>query len=368
MSLKDRYQASVVLSGVGDALGYNNGNWEFCNSGTQILKELAAMGGLEAVDIDKWIVSDDTVMHLATGEALIKAGKKPELPELYKIMAEVYQDCMHDMDERSPGWTCMEMVSTLNPDVPGGLNLKFNPKGGGCGAAMHAMCIGLRFPQPSEEKLLIEVSIESGRLTHHHPTGYLGALTAVLFTAYAVNGKPPREWGRGLLEVLPKAKSYIVESGRDVQENLETWGYFEKKWNIYLEERGILDSKSEPKFPDAYGPAERDAFYSTLSYQGWAGASGHDAPMIAYDALLKAGSSWVTLAHHGFFHGGDSDTTGVIAACWWGAIYCFEGVPKCNYEKLEYKSRLAKIGEELYELSRNQLTNGGGGGGSCQQA
>ena len=34
----------------------------------------------------------------------------------------------------------------------------------------------------------------------------------------------------------------------------------------------------------------------------------------------------------GMFHGGDSDSTGVMAGCWYGAMYGFEGVPEGNYK------------------------------------
>lgn len=32
------------------------------------------------------------------------------------------------------------------------------------------------------------------------------------------------------------------------------------------------------------------------------------------------------------FHGGDSDSTGVIAACWFGATYGVQDVPDLNYK------------------------------------
>lgn len=126
--------------------------------------------------------------------------------------------------------------------------------------------------------------------------------------------------------------------------------YFEEHWKKYLEERGISDGVSSPTFPPKYGVEERDSFYTSLSYSGWGGSSGHDAPMIAYDALLGAGDSWTELADRAFFHGGDSDSTAVIAASWWGVIHGFQGVPPSLYAHLEYKERLEKVAKGLYSI------------------
>ncbi|XP_030642342.1 protein ADP-ribosylarginine hydrolase-like [Chanos chanos] len=354
--LEERYKACMVLSGAADALGYNHGNWEFDRDGESVHREVAEMGGVSKLDVKDFPVSDDTVMHLATAEALVETGDGASLKDLYLALVKKYIHCMNDMDGRAPGITCISSTNQLRSMGGTTWQIPFNRGGGGCGAAMRAMCIGLRFPWPEQEDLLVAVSVESGRMTHHHPTGYLGALAAALFTAYAVRGQPPVEaWGSGLMQVLEKAKEYVKRSKHCVKENLAHWKYFEEKWGDYLEERGILDGTGKPQFPANYGVKLRDRFYSSVSFRGVSGSSGHDAPMIAYDALLCAGDSWVKLADHGFFHGGDSDSTAAIAAAWWGALYAFRDVPKSNYKGLEYRDRLTKLGEKLYMLRGKPL-------------
>ncbi|XP_033121491.1 protein ADP-ribosylarginine hydrolase-like [Anneissia japonica] len=349
--LSERYKAAMVLSGVGDAVGYRSGSWEFNFRGVDIYEELQSLGGLTKLDINKkdWPVSDDTVLHLATGEALstgIEVGEK-----LFLEIAWHYVRGMRDMSGRAPGGTTSASTNILSRKTPPTYIVPFNKRGGGCGAAMRAMCIGLRYPEPDQLMDLITVAVESGRMTHNVPVGYLGSVACALFTAYAVQRKPVHEWGAGLMSNIPKVLDYVIQVGRDVQQNKDNWSYFVDKWNNYLELRGISDGKGLPTFPEEFGFIERDAFYKSVSHSGWGGSSGHDAPMIAYDALLGAGESWEELCLRGMIHGGDSDSTGVMAACWWGALYGMDKVPNNLYKKLEYRERLEKVAKNLYELS-----------------
>uniref|UniRef100_A0A8B9NC37 ADP-ribosylarginine hydrolase n=1 Tax=Accipiter nisus TaxID=211598 RepID=A0A8B9NC37_9AVES len=250
----EAYEAAMVLSGVGDALGYRGGRWEYCTSGPQIHAELAELGGLEAITLEppEWPVSDDTVLHLATAEGLATGVREG------------------DMEVGGRG------------DGDGGVK-DSKDKGGGMG-------IGTRYPHARELPTLIRVSIESGRMTHHHPTGYLGALAVALFGALGARGEPPERWGAELLRVLPLAWDYVEGAGVAVGDNAAAWPFFGDAW--YLESRGLLEGHGPPQVPSLPSPAERDAAYLGWALEGWPGRSGHDAPMVALEALLAAGGCW----------------------------------------------------------------------------
>ena len=359
--LPKRFEAAMVLGGVGDALGYKNGTWEVCRSGERIHEEAKALGGIESLTVNQrdWIVSDDTVMQIATADALLTEWSS-DYEKLYTALATKYKECMRDMAGRAPGLTCSTSVHLLKPHLEKGYVIPFNPRGGGCGAAMRAAPIGLYYWRPDQIGELVAVSIEAGRMTHHHPTGYLGSLAVALFVSYSVQKKPLREWGAGLMDTLKTAKQYVIENSpaSDREKHVESWSYFEEHWTDYLKLRQLESGTSEPIFKDhdTKSVRERDVFYRGLSFSGTGGASGHDAPMIAYEALLNTWKStddkrqqWIQLCSHSMFHGGDSDSTGIIAASCWGAMEGYSGVPENHYAKLEYHDRLKKLGTQIYE-------------------
>ncbi|CAM2114855.1 unnamed protein product [Caretta caretta] len=301
----------MVLSGAGDALGYRNQRFgSTCPRAPRSTRRAGPAGGLGGIQaaLPDWPVSDDTILHLATAEALATG------------------------------------TSQLRPGERAGYRIPFNPNATGCGAAMRSMATGLELPT------LIRISVESGRMTHHHPTGYLGALAWALFTAYAVRGLPWRSGGRPAADAAPGPKSYVRDAGVETEPNLGAWGYFPQKWAWYLAERGLAEGHG-PRGPPRYGPAERDGIYQTFSLEGWAGRSGHDAPMIAYDALLGSGDRWDELCSRAMFHGGDSDSTGVIAGCCWGLAYGMAGVPEGNHRHLEYRQRMEAAADRIHTLA-----------------
>ncbi|XP_061911730.1 ADP-ribosylarginine hydrolase isoform X3 [Entelurus aequoreus] len=282
--------------------------------------------------------------------AVSLAGKPGE--ELLQEVAARYVEGMKDMEGRKPGPSSILGVSQLRPGEEGGYRVPYNPEGTGCGAAVRSMCIGLRYPKPDQLLSLVAVAVETGRMTHPHPTGFLGAVASALFAAYAVQRRPITTWGLGLInEACPIARNFVQGRGFAVEEAERDWAFFCDKWQWYLDTRGLSNGLGPALWPSLFGPAERDEDYKGFSMAGWAGCSGHDAPMIALDALLGAGSDWEELMSRAGFHGGVSDSTAVIACCCWGLLYGTQGVPEGNYSNLEYKDRLRRSGEMLYSLS-----------------
>jgi len=108
---------------------------------------------------------------------------------------------------------------------------------------------------------------------------------------------------------------------------------------------------SGPNFPPDFDTILcREHFIKNVSFRGWGGSSGSDSVIIAYDALLWAGSDWEKLCQYGCLHGGKNNSTGTIAASWFGALFGFKNVPKQNYDRLENARQLKELAKDLFTL------------------
>ncbi|XP_022098335.1 protein ADP-ribosylarginine hydrolase-like [Acanthaster planci] len=353
MTSLEAYQAALILSGTGDALGLGCKN-EGSPSGAEVQQSMSSMGGVDKIEVKppKWPVGQNTVLHLATAEALA-TGRTSET--LWPEFAAQYVDCMSArmMENRRPSTSLLRATALLRPAEPQGWELPFDVSRTAVEAcpAVRSVCIGLRFHKPGQLGCLISTAVECARITHHHPTAYLGAVTSALFTSYAVQRREVREWAAALLDVIPEVLGYVVSTGRDVDDNQGAWCYFGDIWKKYVSMRGISDGESAPRFPRRYGAERRDEAYRHFAMDNMVpGSCGHDAPLIAYDALLSS-NSWRDLCDRAVFHCGEGSSSGAIAASWWGLIHGLSGVPPGNHAQVEFRDRLVEAGTKLFALS-----------------
>ncbi|XP_060039739.1 inactive ADP-ribosyltransferase ARH2 isoform X6 [Erinaceus europaeus] len=339
----EAFQAAMVLGAVGDALGYGHSR-----EGWTCPEE--PPGGLDAWVPAPCAVSHNTVMHMATASAL--TTEYSCLADLYREMVQRYVHILQEPLEIPADPSSQEGPTPRSDGYLLAWHTPSNEKGSGFGAATKAMCVGMRYWTPGQLATLVEVSLECGRMTHSHPTGFLGSLCTALFASYALQGKPLELWGRDMLGTLPLAEDHCRRTLPNLEESREHWFYFEAKWQFYLEERGVgRDTGSRATFPASYNAQDRDKTYRKWSSEGRGGQGGHDAPMIAYDALLGAGDSWTELCRRAMFHRGESGATGCIAGCLFGLLHGQATVPAGLCGALEQRAELERLGAALHRLS-----------------
>ncbi|MBA42407.1 MAG: hypothetical protein CMF62_00170 [Magnetococcales bacterium] len=366
----ERYKATMVLHAIGDAIGYNNGDYEFnffknrtYSDTLELFYDFLGEGGINHFSLKKRIVSDDTLLHMAVAKALLKSDNtiddigKNMKREFIKTYDKYFEK---DQNIRRPGLTTMDKINELK-DGREWFDSKYNFLDGGSGASMRNPCIGLAF---NEEDDIIQISIETSKITHNSTTGYLGGFTSALFTNLAIRQIDIIEWPKILLNAFKKKLilNYFKKKGtaEDLENYIRDSDYFIAKWKSYYDDK-FVDGK--PIYRKSFrNLVFRSRYYdtniSTMStvsnfkeHPGikFIGGAGDDSVIIAYDCLLDAGKNWEKLVIYSMLHIGDTDTTGCLAGAWYGALYGFEDVPKHYIEQVEFSKELHEIGEKLYK-------------------
>lgn len=360
--MEDIYIACLVLHAAGDTIGFKNGEWEFKKGHItdrifEKIYEFVDYGGINFIPKKDWRVSDDTILHMKNAYALLEDFET--VNSFGKILTKKYieaydQFLKEGLEYRYPGITTMENFKKLKEGTKWD-EMHYYLEAGGSGASMRSLCIGLAFYGEENRQKLIQMAIESSRMTHNSTVGYLGGMTSALFTAYAIEGIDIKKWPLMLMDLFTDdvIKNYIRKAKRGYQEFMRDQDIFIDKWKRYMEDK--FDEKGNPiKRRSTKNLIFRSKYYwDNFGYKKKAhffpGSGGDDSVIIAYDSLLDAEDSWEKLVFYSMLHAGDTDTTGCIAAGWRGAIMGFADIPEIIFKNLEYKDELKKIGQDLYK-------------------
>lgn len=359
----NRYIGTLLLHALGDTIGYKNGEWEFNIGSTnpvnldfifELICDFIDLGGINNIDLKEWIVSDDTVLHMAIAESFLKEYN--DIDGYLKILTKKLITIKNNnFENRAPGKTTLKYINMLEKGITA---FNYDVKSGGSGSAMRTPCIGLVFNHIDDLDNLIEFSIKSSKLTHNSAIGYLGGLTAALFTSFAIRNIEQQEWPFLLIKLLNsnRVKQYIGSSENKTNNELLDYNKFLDNWSKYIELR--FDSDNHFKKDDIMKNLKHRIlwYYNNFVYNpsiknntlDKVGSSGYCAVIMAYDCLMDAGTCWEKLVIYSMIHIGDSDTVGSIAASWFGALYGIQFIPENNLKYIEYKEKLLNLGKLLF--------------------
>ena len=387
----NRYRASILLGAFGDTLGYHNGHWEFCYNTKQIRKEFIEEGGSTQINLKNLIVSDDTVLHLATIRALIKSHSESKEKALNIAKEEFVHSYYFDMIGRAPGTTTGKSMALLKKGLVPDFNLAHKT----CGGAMRASAIGFRYHKSEDYEHLLWASIEFCRLTHNGPNAYMGSFLNALFTAYAINQIPANQWILKAIETQDSVLQYIkklpegekhIEYINWIYEFLIVYYEFRYPDEVTINNKVYNKDPTYPYFTESYeyNSHHMDEIYDSLSIEqdgskSWAGSCGISSVLIAYDALIHSiyynqyynenindeiyqkqdmvdikfyENAWHIVIQAGILHAGDNDSTGIIVCGWYGALFGARGVTKNLIEDLEYLDDMWSLSESLYKIAK----------------
>ena len=357
--MEEKYQATIILHSLGDIIGYKNGDWEF-NHGNgprvpftyvyEILSEYIDLGGINHLNITNWSNSDDTVMHLATANALIEESSTVD--KTCKNMAKHYikEFNSSDMKNKAPGIALTKYIKRLSQGNSWD-STPYDKSAGGSGASMRCSCIGLAFHGIKNREKLIKYSLEISRMTHNNGVGFLGGITAALFTAFALEDIHIYKWPLLLIKHLESdfLENYIKNTRGYKDYNYEKYQFIDK-WKSYNDDKFINDQlKNKP----TTNLVHRNKYYytslnsNTFSF-AYIGSGGDSSVIIAYDCLVDSGNNWEKLLIYSMLHTGDTDTTGCIAGSWYGALYGFKDVPKHFLQQIQGYKKLSQTASKMY--------------------
>jgi ADP-ribosylarginine hydrolase len=364
---KNKVEGCLYIASFLETFGYFNSKWEF-NYGNKIdtinegnimnyffIYHYTMLGGIDKIDINTLNSSDDTILLLATCEAVNNGGGELNYINSYLKYYELLKD-----NKRSSGNATLSSLEKirLTKSIK---SIEYSTSHGGNGCAIRTAPIGLKYYEDYDK--VCEEALIASLVTHNYPMGYLGGIISALFTAYAINNINPFEWSKNLIKLYKKnffIKLISKYSKKNVE--IEINDYF-LWWEKYNELRlSKMKYRNLPIFINPKNKFEDLLNYTPIKYhnkmRGYEniGMTGLESVIIAYDNLLLSTIpdnnlnvdinnpefNWYTLFFNNVFFFGDNDSIGAISGAWYGALLGIDKFPLDKIKELEFYQELKK--------------------------
>ncbi|WP_229075432.1 ADP-ribosylglycohydrolase family protein [Actinoplanes sp. DH11] len=291
-------------------------------------------GGPRQLEGEPALVTDDTQMGLAVGEALLEV--RDLTPEAFEpvLRRRFLEWAASPENDRAPGMTCLRACAALADGRPWVQATQTGSKG--CGANMRVTPIGL-VPGLSDEQRSGAAQLQAA-LTHGHPTG----LAASELTAYAC------WWLRGGLEphrLLAALRERCAEQ-REVYHG-DWLGDLWQQPSVTSPEEFIARGWDEcavalDRVATALAAGDHDGDPCLATGAGWIA---EEALATALYVYLISPDEPVAVLGRGAASSGDSDSIACLAGAFAGASLGLSAWPAEWQTQIEYADRLFRLGK-----------------------
>lgn len=337
LTYKSRVEGCLFGLAIGDALGRRT---EFL-SYPKITEQFGPMGP-EEPEGNPALVTDDTQMALAVGEAIVKARAegKSKLTDFAPGFVSAFIDWYKSPDnDRAPGRTCMAVCASLADGEPWHEATAIHSKG--CGANMRVQPVGLLTDKHGfTVKKRSQLAQLQAAITHAHPTAIAASdLTAHAIHLLTVGAAPDELLARLQTHVENQRQAYHRVVLNDLWERVGDASertYITRGWNeVEGALKNVLKAMENPQPED--DPCTRTG-------DGW---KAEEALATALHAFLLYPDDPVMAVRRAAATRGDSDSLACITGALAGASHGAEAWPQDWRQRIEYKHRLQAIADDL---------------------
>jgi len=336
-SLEDRFQGCLLGLAIGDALGYPT---EFLTL-AEIRKRYGPLG-IQDIQGNPALHSDDTQMSLAVCTALIKAGHSG-LEDLMGVLEQEFLGWLRSPEnDRSPGNTSIKGCQALESGVHWNQSGVIRSKG--CGANMRVAPIGLYCA--SDLPKLRSISRSSALVTHAHPTALVAAEVTALCVAWAAQGISPLDYRERIRSLRQSSVAAWDSALGDIWKRSGFAGaedYLIEGWTELLV---ALD-----RVPQAVSQSSEDI--CEVCGGGWIA---EEALACALACVLKSPADYMATVRRAANSSGDSDSIASIAGAISGALLGAKAIPKDWKKRIENRPSLIDLAKQLYLEHRKRRT------------